>query len=82
MKWMVYAQAEPFGEERADLRMGILAALTFNINRDPEKTEAAQPEDFMPKFGKEPEVLSKEDAIAALDAAFTSLAIAAGGYKP
>ena len=82
IKWMLYAQLEPFGEERADLRMGYLANHIYNMNRDPEKSPELTPQDFMPKFGKEPEVMSKEDAIAAIDAAFTAYAIASGGYKP
>ena len=53
-EWIAYAQLEPFGEERADLRMGILAALQANMNRDPKKTtKDYTPEDFMPKFDRE-----------------------------
>lgn len=73
-EWMAYAGLEPFGEERADLRMGILAALTFNINRDPERTDEAKPEDFIPRFERL-EPMSKEDAVAAIDAAFTAYAM-------
>lgn len=80
-EWMAYYALEPFGEERADLRMGILAALTHNIHRVSKDSEAAKPEDYMPKFEK-PEPMSREDAIAALDLAFTAVAIVTGGYKP
>ncbi len=47
--WQLYAEMEPFGEERADLRAGIIAALIANANRDPKKhREPFTPRDFMP----------------------------------
>lgn len=76
---MVYAEAEPFGEERADLRMAILAALTANIHRDEKKKPTPfEVIDFMPQFEKK-EPISKEDAIAAIDAMMTALVYATGG---
>lgn len=51
-----YAQIEPFGEEREDLRAGIIASSIVNalvmINRDPRKgrPRLTSPGDFMPKF--------------------------------
>jgi hypothetical protein len=71
VEWMAYAEIEPFGEERADLRMAIGTAAIANIiyqlwtgKRDaPFKVE-----DFVPRFEKR-EPISKEDAIAAIDAA-------------
>lgn len=50
--WVAYAEAEPFGEERADLRAGIVASVIANVNRDPKKGRAYGPSDFMPKFGE------------------------------
>lgn len=48
-EWMAYAAIEPFGEERADLRAGIIAATIANANRDPKKQpKPFQPEAFMP----------------------------------
>lgn len=35
--WMVYAQVEPFGEERADLRAALISSVIANVNRDPKK---------------------------------------------
>lgn len=35
--WMVYAQVEPFGDERADLRAALVASVIANVNRDPKK---------------------------------------------
>ena len=50
--WQRYAAVEPFGEDRADLRMGILASILANVNRDPKKrARAYTPRDFMPQFG-------------------------------
>ena len=80
-EWMAYARLEPFGEERADLRMAILAALIANVNRDPKKKSSPyEVSDFMPKFEK-PESISKEDAIMAIDVMMTALAHATGGAK-
>lgn len=49
--WQAYSSIEPFGEERADLRMGILASLIANVNRK-KGSKAYKPEQFMPKFYK------------------------------
>lgn len=35
--WGAYAQVEPFGELRADLRAGQIASILANTNRDPAK---------------------------------------------
>jgi hypothetical protein len=49
---MAYYEIEPWGEERADLRMGILAAAT----QAPycKKGHTPRPADYMPKFGERP----------------------------
>jgi hypothetical protein len=47
-EWMAYYEMEPFGEERADLRAGIIASTVANVNR--AKGKAYKPQDFMPKF--------------------------------
>lgn len=50
-EWMAYARLEPFGEPRADLRMGITAALIANCHRNPQhRAEPYTPEDFMPRL--------------------------------
>lgn len=46
--WQAYYAIEPWGEERADLRNGMLCALTLNIHRDRRKGEDAKATDFMP----------------------------------
>jgi uncharacterized protein DUF4035 len=81
MEWISYAEIEPFGEERADLRMAILAELIAETNRDPKKKSTPyEVSDFMPQFEKK-EPISKEDAIAAIDAMMTALVHASGGSK-
>lgn len=56
-EWMAYAMIEPFGEARADLRMGIIASLLANIYRDPKKRrQAYKPEDFIPQFQTETDI--------------------------
>lgn len=40
----------PWNQERADLRMGILASVLANVNRG-SGTKAYTADDFMPKFG-------------------------------
>lgn len=52
-EWMAFYRLEPFGEDRADLRMGILAALTANIARDEKRRrDPYEVDDFMPKFDR------------------------------
>ncbi len=50
--WMAYHTLEPWGEERADLRNGVLCCLIANLFRKKGKPPF-KPEDFMPKFWKE-----------------------------
>lgn len=49
-EWVAYFSAEPWGEERADLRSGIIAATVANCHAQGRKQFKA--EDFMPSFGK------------------------------
>ncbi len=46
-EWMAFYRLEPFGEERADLRAGIVASTVANVNRG-KKGRALKPTDFMP----------------------------------
>lgn len=50
LTWYAYGNIEPFGEERADLRAGIVASTIANCHRDPSKGKAFQAGDFMPRF--------------------------------
>jgi hypothetical protein len=48
---MAYYSLEPFGEERGDLRAGIIASTIANRHRNPkEEKRAYAPADFAPKF--------------------------------
>ncbi len=48
--WQAYAEVEPFGEERADLRIAQLTALIANVHRDPKRTTAYKAKDFLFDF--------------------------------
>ena len=50
-EWMAFYRLEPWGEQRGDLRIGILAAVVANMFRKKGR-RALQPVDFMPKFEK------------------------------
>lgn len=44
--WRAYYHLEPFGEERADLRSGIVASTIANVNRGKD-VKPFSPADFM-----------------------------------
>jgi hypothetical protein len=48
-EWRAYDRINPFGERRADLRAGVVAAVVANANRG-KRRKAFRPEDFMPTF--------------------------------
>lgn len=48
-QWQAYAQIEPFGQKRSDLRMGILACAVLAPHSGRRKLA---PADFMPDFTK------------------------------
>lgn len=50
-EWMAYYRLDPQGQDRADLRSGIVAATVANASRG-RKTKAYKPKDFMPDFEK------------------------------
>lgn len=68
--WIALYRLDPWGEQRADLRMGISASVLANVNRDSK--QRAQPYraiDFMPyvdRQASDPKELSRQ-----LRAAFT-----------
>lgn len=52
--WIAYNRLSPIGQERADLRAGIIASVIANSNRDPKKQPRAfEPRDFMPFVGED-----------------------------
>jgi hypothetical protein len=48
-EWLAFRRLEPWGEERADLRAGIIASTMANSMRG-KKGKPFKPQDFMPKF--------------------------------
>jgi hypothetical protein len=48
-EWMAYSKLEPWGEDRDDLRMGIVASVIANSNRG-KGQKPFKPTDFMPSF--------------------------------
>jgi hypothetical protein len=62
-EWMAYSRLEPWGEERDDLRMAIIASTIANVNRG-KNTQAFKPQDFMPSFEPETEEQAAERLIA------------------
>ena len=51
--WAAFYEQEPFGDFRADLRAGIVAATVANVHRG-SKTPPFTPQDFMPYVEKPP----------------------------
>ena len=49
-EWMIYYELEPFGEDREDFRMGVVASTIANVNRS-KNSKVYKPQDFIPKFG-------------------------------
>jgi len=49
-EWQTYAAIEPFGDERADLRAGIVACTIANCLARKKGKPAFKPADFMPLF--------------------------------
>lgn len=63
-EWAAFLQLEPHGEERADLRAGIIASTIANANKK-KGTSPFKPEDFMPKFEpQEEQTVEQQMAIA------------------
>jgi len=53
--WWALWCIEPWSEERADRRAGIVASVVANVNRDPKRTPAPfKADDFMPYLWRDP----------------------------
>lgn len=74
-EWLAYAQVEPWGEDRADLRAGIVAATVANAFRR-QDSRAFTPQDFMPDFAED------EDPDAASARLMAALKAALGDTPP
>lgn len=69
-EWMAYAQIEPFGEERADLRAGVVAATVANTARDPKKRPRPfRADEFMPQFRRKRQPIEDQIRLARMFAA-------------
>ena len=53
MEWMAFYNIDPWGETRADLRAGIIASTTYNVQRG--KGQARKASEFMPDFEEKEE---------------------------
>jgi hypothetical protein len=71
--WMAYESVEPFGERRANLHAGIVAATVANVNRD-KHTRAFLPTDFLLEFGRERESGDDEAQMQAMRAQMALIA--------
>lgn len=76
--WQAYSLLEPFGEERADLRAGIVAATLANVNRG-RQTPPYRPRDFMPTFRPRPREPEPVQTVAEQQHILSMLALASGG---
>ena len=74
-EWEAYFELEPWGEDRADLRGGILAAVTANAFRS-GKGRPFKPADFMPRF--DGERVPAQQSQAQIAASFQAWAAAFG----
>lgn len=64
-EWMAYSQVEPWGEERADLRAGIVASTVANTARNAKKRHKPfKPEEFMPTFERKTQTMEQQQEIA------------------
>lgn len=55
--WQLFAELEPFGEERSDIRTASIVSTLANVNRDPKKRrQPYQMTDFLLRFGDAPEI--------------------------
>lgn len=53
-EWQTYCEIDPFGDERGDVRMAILAAHIGNVHLGTKKNPTPfEPADFMPDFGEQ-----------------------------
>lgn len=79
-EWLAYYGHSPFGEERADLRSGIVASTVANAMAGRRgKTWTAR--DFMPDFGRSPTKPQTPAQQTAILNQFVAIAKAAGKLK-
>jgi hypothetical protein len=72
-QWRAFHRVYPIGEERGDLRAGIIAATIVNMHRD-RNSDRAKPSDYMWQY--QPEAArpqTDEEIETALDAAMAAM---------
>lgn len=74
-EWMAYYTMEPWGEDRSDLRAGIIASTIANTQRG-KRTKAFKPSDFMPNFDRPRKCKQSPEEMRAL---FRLITNASGG---
>lgn len=72
IEWMAFAQLEPFGDERADLRMGIETSSLVRMWADPKKAKNITPATFMPFYDPPPKRQKTPEQMRAAFDALTS----------
>jgi hypothetical protein len=75
-EWLAYYGLEPWTQDRADWRAGMVASVIANVNRG-RGTPAYKAADFMPRFGPEPE--QKRQPLSDMKAAFEKFAQVCNG---
>lgn len=76
--WWALWRRDPWGEQRDDLRTGIVASLIANVNRDPKRRSAPfKPEEFMPYFERPDQEEASQDLSRRIRAALKN-----AGQKP
>lgn len=78
LEWQEYAEAEPFGEWRADLRAAMIAATIANSMGRAKGKRAFKLEDFMLRFGTE-EARKREPTPRELSAKVWTMNLMMGG---
>ena len=75
-EWMAYYSLEPWGQERGDLRAGIVASVIANTQRG--KGKAFTPQDFMPQF-EAPKRKKKKQTPQEMQSILRLFTVASGG---
>lgn len=76
IEWQAYEMLEPFGEWRADLRMGIICQTMASLWAD-TKGKKITPQNFMPEFDRPPKKF-KHQSPDEIKAVFRQIAGAVG----
>lgn len=74
--WIAFDRLSPIGDERADLRAGIIASTVANCHRSPNR-DPFRPSDFMVEYGKkkDPSQQTQEDVDKSIDDMFAPFVV-------